>query len=198
MSDAFTAAYALGTLEGAMWLPPISHWEIAAEENGDWSIHGELKADTPGEARRLLRPLADTHNTETATEGHLLTVTFQRDAVNVRVWWLLPVHCWTDRVPMIAAAGTETWLAEYEGADPAAFTSEPAARGYCDDFARAEARGRAWDWMPHEDGYLQQIWTHDLNDAPTGATGGIVTRLTIQDTPTVAVTTGALADGDPP
>ena len=69
------------------------------------------------------------------------------------------------------------YLAEYEGAEPALFSTPNLARDYCDDFAKAEARGRGWDWMPEYDGVQQQWWVHEDNDRPTYSTGGVVTAL---------------------
>jgi len=80
---------------------------------------------------------------------------------------------------VIAEATGRMFLAEYEGAEPALFSTPDAAREYCDDFARAEADGRCWDWMPEEDGVQQQCWVHEDNDRPTYATGGSVTALQV-------------------
>lgn len=69
------------------------------------------------------------------------------------------------------------YLAEYEGAEPALFSSRRAAQDYCDDFTRAEAKGRHWDWMREHDGVQQQWWVHADDDRPVAATGGVVTAL---------------------
>lgn len=80
-----------------------------------------------------------------------------------------------------AAVPPTLYLAEYEGAAPELFTSEQAARDCCDDYAKAEARGRCWDWQkPDADGVLTQTWVSDLDDRPTGGTGGTVTPMVPQ------------------
>ncbi len=76
-----------------------------------------------------------------------------------------------------APAAPTYFLAEYEGAEPALFSTSAAAREYCDDFTRAEANGRCWDWMPENAGVQEQWWTDTDNDRPTFATGGVVTAL---------------------
>lgn len=71
------------------------------------------------------------------------------------------------------------YLAEYEGAEPELYDTEDEARAFCDDFARAEAGGGCWDWLPAEEhAGLVQVWVRDLDDAPTGLTGGTVTPVT--------------------
>lgn len=71
------------------------------------------------------------------------------------------------------------YLAQYEGAEPALFSTPDHARDYCDDFVRAEARGQCWDWMPEKDGVQEQWWVDADSDQPTYATGGVVTALQV-------------------
>ncbi|MEU1309480.1 hypothetical protein ABZ419_11375 [Streptomyces cinnamoneus] len=76
------------------------------------------------------------------------------------------------------------YLAEYEGARPALFRTAKAAMAHCDDFLRAETAERPtppyWDWIETEDGDWQQVWTRDLDDAPTGEAPGLVTALPLE------------------
>jgi hypothetical protein len=79
-----------------------------------------------------------------------------------------------------AMTGQPTYyLAEYEGADSALFSSLRLAQDYCDDLVRAEAQGRCWDWMPEDQGVHEQVWTDADSDRPTWATGGVVTALQV-------------------
>ncbi len=71
------------------------------------------------------------------------------------------------------------FLALAEGVEPALFSTRNAARDYCDDITRAEARGRCWDWMPEQDGVQEQRWTHEDDDRPLYPTGASVTALRV-------------------
>ncbi|MCQ6250863.1 hypothetical protein [Streptomyces malaysiensis] len=88
--SAFTVAAAIAALDGADWLPPALHWEIATTD-GVWGAHCEIAADTVSEAYRLLCSIASAHDSEVGDNGHLLTVDFVYDEVPVRAWWLRPV-----------------------------------------------------------------------------------------------------------
>lgn len=80
---------------------------------------------------------------------------------------------------MTTIAGTTLYLAEYEGAEAALFTTPDAAREYCADFANTEARGQSWDWMPENGGVQQQAWVDADTDRPLHLTGGVVTALAV-------------------
>lgn len=72
------------------------------------------------------------------------------------------------------------YLADYEGAGLTLHLTREAARAACDDFAKAEAHGRGWDWRA-EDGVEFQFWTDPDTDRPTGDTGGAVWEIRVED-----------------
>lgn len=86
-------AEVIGRIDGAMWLPLISHWEIA-ETDGGWGAHGELAADGSVSAVMALTKLASEVGSELANKGQLYTVDFAHQEVPVRVWWLRPYPLW--------------------------------------------------------------------------------------------------------
>ncbi|MEU8723569.1 hypothetical protein [Streptomyces antimycoticus] len=92
--SAFTVAAAIAALDGADWLPPTTHWEIATTD-GVWGAHCEIAADTEAEAHRILRAVAERHGAELADDSRLLAVDFAYDEVPVRAWWLRPVKRWS-------------------------------------------------------------------------------------------------------
>ncbi|MEU0808738.1 hypothetical protein [Streptomyces sp. NPDC005970] len=71
------------------------------------------------------------------------------------------------------------FVADYEGAELTLHLTYEAAQAACDDYAKAEAHGRCWDWRT-EDGIERQFWTRDLDDAPTGYTGGAVWQIEVE------------------
>ncbi|WP_086710276.1 hypothetical protein [Streptomyces antimycoticus] len=91
--SAFTVAAVVASLDGADWLPPTAHWEIATTD-GVWGAHCEIAAGTEAEASRILRAIAEARGSEVADDSRLVTVDFVYDEVPVRAWWLRPVKRW--------------------------------------------------------------------------------------------------------
>lgn len=96
------------------------------------------------------------------------------------------LHRMTDEAGKVTRKGeiTQTefpplFIADYEGAELTLHLTPEAARAACDDYAKAEAHGRYWDWRT-EDGIERQFWTRDLDDAPTGYTGGAVWQIEVE------------------
>lgn len=72
------------------------------------------------------------------------------------------------------------WIAEYEGAEPTLHLSREAAIAACDEHAKADARGRCFDWRTEDDGVERQFWTRGLDDAPVSYTGGAVWQIAVE------------------
>ena len=92
---ALTATYALASLLDAppVWLPPISHYEIATTD-GTWGAHAELAADTESEAYKLARAITEAHGVELHDDGRTILVDVELTGVAFRFWWLRPVLRW--------------------------------------------------------------------------------------------------------
>ncbi|MBL1100096.1 hypothetical protein [Streptomyces coffeae] len=88
--NVFTVAAAIAALDGADWLPPTAHWEIATTD-GVWGAHAEINAQSEAQAYRLMEPLAVLHASKLADDGRSITVDFALDEVPFRFWWLRPV-----------------------------------------------------------------------------------------------------------
>ncbi|NUH35317.1 hypothetical protein HUF15_00785 [Streptomyces samsunensis] len=88
--SAFTVAAAIAAIEGADWLPPFLHWEIATTD-GVWGAHAEIDAQSEAQAYRQMKPLAELHGSELADDGRSVTVDFVLDEVPFRFWWLRPI-----------------------------------------------------------------------------------------------------------
>ncbi|WP_432184895.1 hypothetical protein [Streptomyces tendae] len=72
------------------------------------------------------------------------------------------------------------YIADYEGAGLTLHLTREAARDVCDDFAKAEARGRGWDWRTEDDAEFQ-FWTDPDNDRPIGETGGAIWEIQVEN-----------------
>lgn len=93
--SALTATYALASLLDAppVWLPPISHCEIATTD-GVWGAHAELDAATEAEAYELARAITEAHGVELHDDGRTILVDVELTGVAFRFWWLRPVLRW--------------------------------------------------------------------------------------------------------
>ncbi|MET7933434.1 hypothetical protein [Streptomyces sp. NPDC005322] len=89
--SAFTVAAAIAALDGADWLPNITHWEIATTD-GVWGAHAEIDVQSEAQAYRLMEPLAELHASKLADDGRLIAVDFAVDEVSFRFWWLRPIE----------------------------------------------------------------------------------------------------------
>lgn len=92
---ALTATYALASLldEPPVWLPPISHCEIATTD-GVWGVHAELDAATEAEAYKQARDVSEENGVELHDDGRTILVDVELTGVAFRFWWLRPVLRW--------------------------------------------------------------------------------------------------------
>lgn len=91
--SALTVAAAITALDGAAWVPPIASWEIATADDV-WGAHAEIDTKHEGEAYTHFRRVAEVFGTDLADDGRLVTVSFERDGVPFRFWWMRPVLRW--------------------------------------------------------------------------------------------------------
>lgn len=93
--SALTATYALASLLDAppVWLPPISHCEIATTD-GVWGAHAELDVTTEAEAYKWARAITEAHGVELHDDGRTILVDVDLTGVAFRFWWLRPVLRW--------------------------------------------------------------------------------------------------------